>query len=371
MRLVTPFYCKGLGKMVAALPGNTGKKAAGYQYGGLDARNVISPLGWQLRKLWFGGNSDALVSAFDDHVSTMINRGELRGRTLLTMQDYMPKSVQAGKNAGMRIWSDQILNSSRPATDRISLHYRMAGIEMQLAHDESRNDVILSLADMVTVPSRYTLAGIEGRMQDSASLHVVPYGVDRARFGIESRKSGDAIRVIARANSVRKGGHILLDAMEECGDTLRRLAKGRDIEIVVIGAMEPALAEWLRSAKLPNGLTIRAAVFPHVSMPALLASADLFVMPSLSESMSLICIEAMQAGLPLIVTPYCGIDCFVSGAMGLMSEDTSASLSAALIQAFSRIESWEEWGRAAAHKAIDLSWDAYEAGIAEVTRMIA
>ena len=370
MRLITPFYRKGLGRMVAALPGNIGKKAAGYHYNGLDTAHVISPLAWQLRKLKNGGDSNALVHKFDDYISSSITRGELRARVLVTMQDYLPKSVQAGRNAGMLIWSDQILNSSRSTTDRISAHYQMAGIQPTVIHDESANDAILSIANIVTAPSQYTLSGIVGRVSTSASLHVIPYGVDNQKFDIHGKKNENTIRIIARANNFRKGGHLLLDTLMRCGELLQKLALGRSIEVVVIGTMEPVLAERLRRESFPDGMIIRSAVVPHMSMPDMLASADLFVMPSLSEGMSLICIEAMQAGLPLVITPYCGVDCFEHMRMGVETRDSTEALADSLILAFHHIDRWAEWGRRAAESAGALGWSAYESSIAMTTRKV-
>lgn len=370
IQLITPFYRKGLGRIVAALPGNTGKKASGYQYDGLDADHVISPLAWQLRKLRRSGDSDALVHEFDTYVSARIARGDLRARVLVTMQDYLPKSVRAAKDAGMLIWSDQILNSSRGATDRISIHYEMTGIKPLVVHDESANDAILSLANIVTAPSQHTLSGIADRVNPSASLHVIPYGVDHKRFDIREQKVGDTVRIIARANNIRKGGHLLLEAMMECGETLRELAQGRTIEVVIIGTMEPALGKRLNDARFPAGISVCSAVVPHIAMPKMLASADLFVMPSLSEGMSLICVEAMQVGLPLVITPYCGIDCFEHMRMGVETLDNSQALAASLLLAFNHIDQWSRWGESAARAAELLEWEAYEAAIEGLTRKV-
>lgn len=367
MRLLTPFYCKGVGRLIAALPGSAGDKAKGYHYGGLDTENVITPWTWQLRKLKHGGNSNELVREFDDYASARIASGDLRARVLVTMQDYLPKTVLAGKKAGMLIWSDQILNSSQSATDRIATHYEIEGVRNAASHDEAINDFILSMADLVTVPSQYTFNGITGRVATSATVHIVPYGVDNQRFNVHRQKHGDMVRIIARANSIRKGGHLLVDALMKCGQELRELVHGRSIEVVIIGALEPVLDERLRKAKFPDGITIRSAVVPHILMPEVLASADLFVMPSLSEGMSLICIEAMQAGLPLIITSYCGVDCFEHLRMGVETSDSSDALALSLIVALNHSSQWKEWGHAAANTANRLGWDAYEKAIATVT----
>ncbi len=372
LRLVTPFYSKGFGRLVSMLPGSAGRKAQGYHLSSLEVDNVISPLAWQVRRLLRGHDLATLISDFDEYVAGLIDRGAYRFGTLITLQDYMPKTVRAAKKNGALIWSDQILNQSNAACSRINSHYQALGWDKKYNHDESVNDEILGCADIVTVPSRYTAEGLKGRMQPVARLFRIPYGVDSEKFSYPA-KMGDfgVVRVLARANNVRKGGHVLIEALRQCSSELMLLTKGSSIEVLIIGTLECSIIDLLSACQLPSGFSVRSVTVPHKDMPALLASSHLFVMPSLSESMSLICVEAMQCALPLVITPYCGIDGFEPLRMGVEVEDNVVSVAEGLKTAFKNIEQWPAWGEACRQAAGKLDWRVYEESIAVIARGLA
>ena len=105
----------------------------------------------------------------------------------------------------------------------------------------------------------------------------------------------------------------------------------------------------------------------HSDVPAMLAAADLFVMPSLAESMSLACVEAMQVGLPMVITKYCGIDAFVSGEMGIEVNDTVESVAEGLVDAFRERDKWSVWGANCRAAVAKQSWAHYEAQIVNIS----
>lgn len=368
-RLITPFYRKGIGRFAHWLPGQAGRKAGGYYYPGLDDDGVITSAVWALQRFLHRRDVDAFVTRFDAHVADSIECGRIRCRMLITLQDYMPRTVRAAHKRGALIWSDQISNQSGAAMGRISAHYRQAGVAGAQQHSEVVNDEVLSYSDIITTPSHYAASGLDGRIPSSAQLFLVPYGVDLERFRMPAQRMlNDGVRVLARANSVRKGSHLLLAALRKCGGELVCLASGGAIEVLILGGADQATAELLRHMDAAPGISVRAASVPHQDMPDLLASSHLFVMPSLSESMSLICVEAMQCGLPLVVTPYCGVDCFQPGRMGIEVMDDADAVAAGLISAFRKMDQWEAWGMACHQAASEMSWQVYEQKIASIGR---
>jgi glycosyltransferase involved in cell wall biosynthesis len=366
-RLIVPLYRKGLAAVLAAVPGPIGRKAQGYHLGAIESSSVISPIVWQARRLLIPSTRfPSFERLFDLYVARRIRVGDLHPQVLVTMQDYMPATVAAGKEIGAIIWSDQISNRSAVARERINGHMSAFGIRSSDETDERRNDAILASADIITLPSAYAFSGVATRISARAQVHRVPYGVSARQFATCGARSAHMVRVLARANTVQKGGHLLLSAIGRCGAHLRELANGSPVEFVIVGALESQLQAMLDGIDLPEGVSVRSVVVPHVDMPKLLASAHLFVMPSLSEGMSLICVEAMQMGLPIVITSFCGIDCFQNFEMGVQVTDDVASLTEGLVTAFSKRADWPIWGAAAREKASQLTWESYETSIAAI-----
>lgn len=90
-------------------------------------------------------------------------------------------------------------------------------------------------------------------------------------------------------------------------------------------------------------------------MLALLRAADIFVMPSLAEGLSLAMLEAMVAQLPLVVTEVQGsIDVIESGINGiLVPAADSGALAHALCSLLAQPEKWEPLGEAARQTVLD------------------
>jgi glycosyltransferase involved in cell wall biosynthesis len=82
---------------------------------------------------------------------------------------------------------------------------------------------------------------------------------------------------------------------------------------------------------------------------AALATADLFALPAIGEGLSMAALEAMAAGLPLILTPGCNLPDIEARGAGLLVNRNVESLSAALYTVLSDSDgrrSMGEMGRA-------------------------
>ena len=112
----------------------------------------------------------------------------------------------------------------------------------------------------------------------------------RAEFGA---RPGQALVLGAGRLAAQKGFGLLLDAA----------ARWDDIEPVplLVIAGEGPLAAGLRSRAVSLGLTVRFAG-QRADVPALLAAADVFVLPSAWEGQSLVLQEALRAGVPIVAT---------------------------------------------------------------------
>lgn len=368
---VTPFYRKGIGAVIAQLPGMIGSKAKGYFHPAIPLNCVVSPLDWQIKKLIsLLNNNLSYERDFDLFVANAIETGKYQAKVLVTLQDYMPATVRAAKKRGWIIWSDQILNQSVEMATRVALHEKKLNLATVWQHSEIINDEMIDVADVITVPSRYTLDGINSRIAPNTHVYTIPYGASTKQFAGERLLDSEQIIILARAHSIRKGGHLFLKALQQCSGELLSACSQKKIKVIVLGSMEPVLSRLLAEINLPEGVTVEHGNVPHAQVAQLYQQASLFVMPSLSESMSLACVEALHAGLPLIITKYCGIDGFVSGEMGYEVEDNVESIAFALVMVCSNKNKWKSWERSVRKLATTLTWDAYEHQICRLVQTL-
>lgn len=358
LTISVPLYKKGFGWALTKIPGTTGRKADGYYHPMLNMKDIYSPFLWQLKKLKTLINNPASIeNPYDQFICEKLKRRHWKPKVLITLQDHMPRTSLLAAEMGISLWSDQILNTSPAAISRINRHLRSMNQSL-LTHSEKLNDEILKVAKYVTVPSLYGYDGVRDR-SNLAEIKVIPYGVDSALFDVERNISQNEIFVVARANSVRKGGHLLLKAIEHVGSDLVALTSRR-VHFHFLGGLDNNLLALLSSINIPSGVMITHGFCANKDVPSLLAKAELFVMPTLSEGMSLAMTEAMQSGLPILTTKYSGVDYFVPMDMGGIVEDSIDSLSSGLLHIFKSYERWRNFGENCRLAARQHNWGIYE-----------
>jgi UDP-glucose:(heptosyl)LPS alpha-1,3-glucosyltransferase len=161
---------------------------------------------------------------------------------------------------------------------------------------------------------------------------VIPHGVEAGRFELSRRPScraevrgrhglreGDLVAVSVGSNFTLKGLAHLLRALARCaargGPRMRLLVVGRGRE-----APFRRLAERLGVA----GQVVFVGASDRVA--DYLLAADLFVLPSIYETFGLSVLEAMAAGLPVVVSAACGASELVEeGASGFVLEEPADS----------------------------------------------
>ncbi len=117
----------------------------------------------------------------------------------------------------------------------------------------------------------------------------------RAEFGVVP---GQAIVLAVGRLAAQKGFGLLLDTAARWGDI--------QPEPLLVIAGEGPLAAGLESRAASLRLTVRFTG-QRADVPALLAAADVFVLPSVWEGQPLILQEALRAGVPIVATRAGGI----------------------------------------------------------------
>lgn len=190
-------------------------------------------------------------------------------------------------------------------------------------------------------------------------IQTISNGVDCTRFA-PVRPAGRQIRRVVTVANLRpeKGHDTLISAAALV------VAARPDTEFVIVGS--GPLDAPLRREVASRGLGDRVQFLGERSdVPALLASSDLFVLPSRSEAFPNGVLEAMAVGLPVVATRVGGVPELVeSDVNGLLVEpDRPDSMAAAVLDLMSHPARASALGQAARQRAVQqFSFDRMVAG---------
>ena len=141
--------------------------------------------------------------------------------------------------------------------------------------------------------------------------------------------------------TAQKGHQTLVEALP----AVLHVAPDTHLLWVGVGPLEDDLRARIRAC----GLSDRVHFLGQRSdVPALMAAADLFVLPSFFEGLPLVVLEAMAAGLPVVGTRVCGLaEAIVDGMTGRLVEAGDAvALAAAIAEALGEPSLAARWGAA-------------------------
>ncbi len=151
-------------------------------------------------------------------------------------------------------------------------------------------------------------------------LRVIPNGVDCQLFKPGTRNPGAGgwrLLYVGRFD-VAKGLGVLLEAMA----LLRQRRADISLKLVggsaATGTEAPFRAQVIRLGL--EGCVQFAAEVPWQEVPRHMGESDLFVLPSFSEGLPLVLVEALACGLPLVATRCGGPEELVQAGMGKLVE---------------------------------------------------
>jgi len=126
-------------------------------------------------------------------------------------------------------------------------------------------------------------------------VRIIPLGVDTRVFRPrEAARMPGRIVAVASADSAIKGVATLLRAVG-------KVATDRDVHLVIVGKPAPATERLATQLSLDDRITFTHGLDDE-AFSALLASAEIAVVPSLYEGFSLPAVEHMASGTPLVAS---------------------------------------------------------------------
>lgn len=237
----------------------------------------------------------------EDLSAAYIRRGLQGANVVFNMFGEDIGFVEWAKARGCRVIVDVFVH---PGTTRIVAeeHSRFLGVDasadqmVRILYEH--HERTFKLADILSCPSGWVADGVREMFPQYAhKIRVVPYGssfIARAR-GSNSPVPGRIL--FAGRESLRKGLHYLAEAAH-----LVREA-GLDIEVRVAGIEKDSIS-WIEH----KGELQCLGSLPSDQMQSEFESADVFVLPSLSEGQASVILEAMACGCPVIATRESGVD---------------------------------------------------------------
>jgi glycosyltransferase involved in cell wall biosynthesis len=212
---------------------------------------------------------------------------------------------------------------ARSLGKRIVLHYHSGEAGDHLENWGMLVHPWLRLAHEIVVPSEY-LRGVFARYGYRA--RVIPNVVDVSRFDFHDRWPLRPHLLSTRNLEPSYRVDVILEAFTR----FRATVPAATLTIAGYGSEEARLRRL--AASLPAGAVTFVGKTDPASMPALYASADIFVNASVIDNQPVSIIEALSAGLPVVSTPTGDIALMVRhGESGLLvPPDDAAALAEAI-----------------------------------------
>jgi glycosyltransferase involved in cell wall biosynthesis len=156
----------------------------------------------------------------------------------------------------------------------------------------------------ITEPAIKEIAGTDWRRQNNCSILL--YGFDYANFSGAAERARDLSQSLQLERGARVIGHVgRFDQVKNHAFLLRTFAKvaGRDTEARLVmvgrGGLQPKMRRL--AGELGIAHLVHFAGSTH-DVAAYMAMFDLFVFPSFSEGLGIVCIEAQAAGTRVIAS---------------------------------------------------------------------
>jgi glycosyltransferase involved in cell wall biosynthesis len=203
----------------------------------------------------------------------------------------------------------------------LSKEYKKLNLDFNEMYDLSieRELEEYKIADIISVPSKFVFNSFVKMGVNKKKLFLNPFGIDLKRFKPNAnklKKNKDFTILYVGSVSVRKGVIYLLEAFKSLNIKNKKL--------ILIGSIQKNMRKIFNQY-----LDDRIISIPYIKNSKLkkfYSEADVFVQPSLEEGLSLVILEALACGCPVIATKNTGAeDIFINGSAGYIVNSCSSN----------------------------------------------
>jgi glycosyltransferase involved in cell wall biosynthesis len=216
-------------------------------------------------------------------------------------------------------------------------------------------------SSFIIVNSEIARADFVARGHAPSKIVVIPLGVNLGRFRADHRAqvrekgAGPPTVLFVGRICERKGVDILINAVSRLSMPL---------SVRVVGSADE---EWLAAQSIAHPGVVLTGPRVGEALVKEYANADVFLLPSRSESFGLVALEAAAMGIPIVLSDVCGVAAglLASGAAMSFQSDNSDDLAQVLAGVLSDQELAARMSSSAIREAQNWSWEAYISRIQE------
>ncbi|CAN5406689.1 hypothetical protein BH11ARM2_BH11ARM2_28120 [soil metagenome] len=324
-------------------------------------RGLVEPTrGW--------ASPDQVYRRLDEKAARSIREGRLKADAIYAYEGAASRTFPAAREAGMRLIYElpiaYVTTRQRILTEEAERdpEWAQAGLLLHESPEKTAAQIAeAEMADHIVVPSRFVYESLPEAIRAKTPVTVAPYGSPPTPDTLPERANDGKFRVLFVGQMSQRKGFAYL------GRAARRF-EGSEVEFHIIGSRVGP--EELYQKEFPS--MVYHGTQPHPRVLDAMATADLFVFPSLCEGRALVQQEALSRGLPLVTTLNAGADDLIEdGVTGQLVPIRDADALAAAIERFllGRAEA-EDRRRACIAKAESLTWESFAGAALEGAGLI-
>lgn len=241
--------------------------------------------------------------------------------------------------------------------DFYELDCEKEGLKQEVPSFWNENELLkqqkgLEATQFFLAPSNFVKNGLIYCGVNENKIFVLPYGSNFERIDKPQCVPQKVSFIYVGQVTYRKGVHYLLKAFSEL--------EIYGITLDVIGSFDPNSTLYQEYKNKKN--IIFHGHIAHEEVKEYLMSANVFVFDSLTEGLSLACLEALSCGLPIICSTNSGVNDFISDGYNgfVVKPDSVECLKEKVIYFYNHPEQIPRFSSNAIETVAGISWEIYQ-----------